>query len=300
LRNRCSRNAPCGVSGARRFFWKSGGALALLATLLLGVALPGRAADPPLVFGVFPNLTARQTLATYHPLAATLERHLKRPVIVYSARDFPTFIARTHAGQYDLVLTAPHLAWLARQETGYRPLLKYSNPVRGLLVTRADSGLAGVPDLRGRTVAIADKLALATLAIEVDLGAQGIERGRDYKVVIGSTHANALALVAGGRADAAIVGLHPFRMLPDAARTQLRILAETPPLSSLTYLAHPRVRDTEADALRQGLLAFASSPSGRAFLEHGGYGELVAAEDSELGAFRAHALRAQALLREAR
>lgn len=296
MKNRCSRNARHGTFGAQLLRW-SGAMLAALALLLAGAA---RAAEAPLVFGVFPNVTARETLKTYAPLARTLEHHLRRPVVVYTAPDFPTFIARTREGVYDLVLTAPHLAWLARQDAGYRPLLKYSAPVRGLLVARKDAGLDKVEALRGRTVAIADALALTALAVEADLAARGIERGRDYTLRASGSQSNAIAQVLARRADAAIVGIHPFRMQPDAVRAQLRILTETAPLSSLTYLAHPRVRDREAEALRAALLAFAGSPEGRAFLAQGGYGEMVTAEDSELSQFHQHALRVQGLLREPR
>lgn len=267
------------------------------ALLMAGVA---RAAEAPLVFGVLPNLTTRQMLKTYAPLAQFLERHLGRRVVLYSAPDFPTFVARTREGVYDLLLTPPHLAWLARQDAGYRPLLKYSAQVRGLLVTRNDDGLASVEALHGRSVAITDPLALATLAIEMELTKRGIVRGRDYTARPSGSHTNAIAQVLAGRVDAAIVGIHPYRMQPEAVRAQLRILLETPSLSSLTYLAHPRLRDHDAEMLRAGLLAFAKSPEGRAFLANGDYGGLVAAEDSELGQFHEYALRAQGLLREQR
>ncbi len=271
--------------------------LVAFALLLAGAA---RAAEAPLVFGVFPNLTARQALKTYAPLAQALERQLGRQVVVYTAPDFPAFVARTREGVYDLVLTAPHLAWLARQDAGYRPLLKYSTQVRGLLLTRKDNGLTTVEALRGRTVAITDALALATLAIEMELTRQGIVPGRDYTVQPSGSHTNAIAQVIAGRVDAAIVGIHPYRMQPETARAQLRTLVETPPLSSLTYLAHPRLRDRDAEMLRTSLLAFAESPEGRTFLAEGGYGGLVTAEDSELGQFHEYALRAQGLLRERR
>jgi phosphonate transport system substrate-binding protein len=274
--------------------------LVLLAALLVGAGLrPAWGAEAPLVFGVFPHLTARQLLVTYRPLAAVLEKRLGRPVLVYSARDFRTFIARTRAGEYDLLLTAPHLAWLARQEAGYRPLLKYSEPVHALLLTRTDSKLAAMQDLRDRVVAVADEIALATLAIELDLTAEGLERDRDYRTLPAVTPVNAMTQLLAGRADAAIVGTHPFKMLPAEKRAQLRVVARTHAMSSLTYLAHPRLSDDAAQGLREGLLEFAASPAGREFLAKGGFGTLVEADDSELAAFRPHALRTQALLRAA-
>lgn len=294
MRSRCSHNAARdGFGILLPVRW----AVASLFAFALLLADAAHATETPLVFGVFPNLTARQTVKVYGPLAQALERHLKRPVSLYTAPDFVTFVARTREGAYDLVLTAPHVAWLARQETGYRPLLRYSNPVRGILVTRSDAGLATAEALRGRTVAIAGELALATLAVDMDLAARGIERGRDYAMQPAGTHTNAIAQVIARRADAAIIGIHPYMMLSDTVRAQLHIVVETPPLSGLTYLAHPRLRDREAESLQAGLLAFAGSPEGRAFLALGGYGEMIGAEDSELDLFRPHALRAQALLR---
>lgn len=50
------------------------------------------------------------------------------------------------------------------------------------------------------------------------------------------------------------------------------MLAETPPLSSLMYLTHPRLRDAEAQAVRKTLLSFAATPEGQAFMQRGGFG----------------------------
>ena len=134
--------------------------------LLIAGGRPAASADKPLVLGVFPSMTAKQTIEIYRPLASALEKHLRRSVVVYSARDFTTFVARTRQGEYDILLTAPHLAWLARQDTGYRPLLKYAQPVRGLLVVKSDSPFDEPDTLRGRTIAMADPVALAVLAIQ--------------------------------------------------------------------------------------------------------------------------------------
>lgn len=273
--------------------------LALLALLVLLFSLnrPAASADRPLIFGVFPNLSAMQIVETYRPLAAALERQLRRRVLIYSARDFSTFAARTHAGEYDLVLTAPHLAWLARQEAGYRPLLKYAQPVRGLLVVKTDSPFADMAGLRGRIIATADPVAVTVLALQAEMAAKGLRHGIDYRTTDSVTHTNAAMQVSIGRADAAMLGLHPYNLMPSELRLQLRVLAETPPLSSLMYLTHPRLRDTEVQAIREALLDFAATAEGQAFMQRGGYGGFAEADGKELRAFRPYALQAQEMLR---
>jgi phosphonate transport system substrate-binding protein len=288
------RTAPCRTLKLRRAALPG-------VLLLLAMGIPSAfGADKPLVFGVFPNLTARQTVEIYRPLADVLEKHLQRRVVIFSARDFKTFAERTRQGEYDILLTAPHLAWLARQEVGYRPLLKYAQPVRGLLVVKSDSPFNAPEALRGRTIATADAVALAVLAIHAELATHGLRHNIDYRALDSGTHTNAVMQVINGRADAAALGLHPYNLLPPELRQQLRVLAETPSLSSLMYLTHPRLRDAEAQAVRRALLSFAATPLGQAFMQRGGYGGFTDVDGHELRAFRPYALQAQDILRTAR
>jgi len=270
------------------------------ALLLIAGIQPACGADKPLAFGVFPHLTARQTVETYRPLADVVEKRLQRPVVIYTARDFKTFVERTHRGEYDILMTAPHLAWLARQDAGYRPLLKYVQPVRGLLVVKADSPLDSLGALRGRTIATADPLAVVALALHAELAAHGLRHTIDYQTMDSGTHLNAAMQVINGRADAAMIGLHPYKLMPPELRRQVRGLAETPSLSSLMYLAHPRLGDAEAQAVRRTLLDFAATPEGQAFMRRGGFGDFAEVSGHELRAFRPYALQAQDILRSTR
>jgi phosphonate transport system substrate-binding protein len=269
---------------------------------LLGLALAfsltsASATQPPLVFGIFPNMTAKQVVTTYRPVAAALEKALHRPVVIYSARDFRTFAERTRHGEYDILLTAPHLAWLARQDVGYRPLLKYAQSTRGLLVVKADSAYRAPEALNGRIIATADPVAVAVMAVQAQLAAHGLRADVDYRPTDAGTHHNAVMQVLNGRADAAILGMHPYLLLPPDARQRLRVLIESPPLSSLMYLTHPRIRDQEAEAIHKALLDFAATREGKNFMARGGYGGYASVDGNELRAFRPYALQAQEMLR---
>lgn len=275
---------------------KSALGLTLAWLLIIGMR-PSFGVDKPLAFGIFPNLTARQTIEVYRPLANALEKQLRQPVAIYSARDFKTFVERTRQGEYDILLTAPHLAWLARQEAGYRPLLKYTQPAHGLLVVKSDSPFQTPDALHGRTIATADSLAVAVLAVQAEMAAHGLRRNLDYQTLDAGTHLNAVMQVINGRASGAMLGMHAYKLMPAELRQQLRVLAETPPLSSLMYLTHPRLRDAEAQAVRQALLKFAATPEGIAFMQRGGYGGFTPVNGSELRAFRPYALQVQEMLR---
>jgi len=271
----------------------------LLGLLLLAFGCrPAAGADDPLVFGIFPNLTAKQIVETYRPLAEALGKSLQRRVVIYTARDFTTFAERTRRGEYDIVLTAPHLAWLASQDPGYRPLLKYTQPVRGLLMVKTDPPIDTPEALRGRTIATADSIALVVLAIQAELGTRGLRHSIDYQTTDSGTHLNAVMQLINGRTDAALLGRHPYNLMPPELRRQLRVVVETAPLSSLMYLTHPRLGDAEAQAVRKTLLDFAATPGGVTFMQRGGYGAFTRVDGSELQAFRPYALQAQAMLRK--
>ncbi|MHB1354326.1 MAG: phosphate/phosphite/phosphonate ABC transporter substrate-binding protein [Thiobacillus sp.] len=239
-------------------------------------------------------------MTVYLPLAKSMEKQLGRPVAIYSARDFGTFVERTRRGEFDIVLTAPHLAWLAHQDAGYAPLMKYAEPTRGLLVVARASAYRRPEEMRGRTIATADASALTVLATEAELAARGIERRIDYRTRDAGTHLNAVMQVLNGRADAVMLGLHPYLLLPPEVRARLRILAETGPLSSLMYLTHPRLRARDTEAIRRGILAFAATAEGARFLRRGGYGSFVPADDGELPALQAYALQVREMLRAPR
>jgi phosphonate transport system substrate-binding protein len=296
----CAGALPVPAAALRRLRSRAAMVLTGLFVLLVLGSRPAVAADTALVLGVFPHLTPKQLIENHQPLASALEERLGRRVAIYSAPNFRTFVERTRRGDYDILLTPPHMAWLARQDAGYRPLLKYAHPVRGLLVVRTDSPFAAPEDLRGRIIATADAIAVVGLAIQADLAARGLEPGRDYRTIESGTHSSTVMQVVNKRADGAMIGLHAFQLMPEETRSQLRVIARTPPLSSLTYLTHPRMDDRQAQRVRQALLDFAASPEGRAFIQRGQYGGLVDVDGHELQAFRPYALQAQELLRAPR
>ena len=197
-----------------------------------------------------------------------------------------------------LFRSAPHLAWLARQDAGYQPLLKYTQPVRGLLLVKSTSPYRDVAELRGHSIAIADPLAVIVLALQAELAEAGLKPGIDYQIINAGTHINAALQVIKGRADAAMVGQNPFMQFPPDLHQQLLVLMETPPLSSQTYLTHPRLREAEVKTIRKTLLDFATTSEGQTLLKNGGFGGFGPLNSNELNAFRPYALQTQKMLQD--
>jgi phosphonate transport system substrate-binding protein len=59
-----------------------------------------------------PNISARVLLAQYQPMREYLARAMRRPVQVSTAPNWNAFHQRTLGLEYDVVVTAAHLAQL--------------------------------------------------------------------------------------------------------------------------------------------------------------------------------------------
>ena len=255
-------------------------------------SMPASAAGDPLHFGVFPHLSTRVLLETYQPLADHLSRALKRPVLLETAPDFADFVSRTRAGRYDVLLTPPHLAYLAQAETGYRPLYAYAEPLRGVVVVRKTAPYQGLRDLKGKSVALADPLAIVVMMMEADLSRAGLLQGRDFTRIEARSHNNAALLVVQGKAQAAVVGALAFQQVPARIKQDLRALAYTRPILSPVYMASARIPETEVEALKMALAGFGATASGREFLLHSGLGQLVPVSVAQLQDYQPYAMEA--------
>lgn len=125
------------------------------------VSFPAFAAEkPPLVLGLFPYVTPVQLAQFHTPLKDYLARKLDRPVTLVTAPDFMSFVERTREGQYDPIITAPHLGRLAETCDGYQRLAQTGHTVQGIFLAPADSGIHRIEDLRGKRVMIAQKVSI--------------------------------------------------------------------------------------------------------------------------------------------
>jgi phosphonate transport system substrate-binding protein len=259
-----------------------------LCALLLASLLPMRAVagQRPLTLGLFPFLSPQQLVMYYQPLASYLENQLHRPVKLGSTKDFHSFIDATQRGDFDIVLTAPHLAWLA-----------HANTVSGLLVVKRSSEIHSASGLRGGVIAIPDPLAVVTLLMESYLAKQGLQSGKDYRFITRGTHNNAALSVTSGEAAAAVIASLAYEKLPDAPRTQLRIIGRTAAVSSVFFMVNKHLDQSTADAVQAALLHFNDTAAGQAFLQQTHYQRILPADSHSLSSMSVYALQIQRMIR---
>lgn len=246
--------------------------------------------------GLVPNVSARTLISAFRPLREHLQRVLDQPVEIYTAPDYRTFYERTQRGDFDLVVTPPHFAWLALREARYAPLVTYKTPLRSLLLVGAGSRIDSAQALRGKTVGIIDPLALVSMRGLDWFREQGLQPGRDFVTRKSAPNNTAALAVGSGELDAAIIGSGPYRIMPEDIRAQVRVLAELGATPNAIYLANGRLSRKQHQSLRDALLSFNDTPSGRRFMEQYGYAGFKPIDATELKPMEGYARQAKELL----
>lgn len=230
--------------------------------------LPPAAAADALVLGIFPFLSARQVADQFTPLKDHLSRATGRPVTLRSAPDYESFIERTASGEYDVIIDAPHLARLAQKRDGYLPLAQSGYKVEFMVVTRKDSPVQTLADLRGRAVAIGARLSLTHMLLGKELQKNGLVLDRDVIYLDTATFSNVLQAV--NRGDAAVGALTAlvWNGSPPEARSELREILRQKDLGpGLIVLGHPRIGVETQRKLQTALYAFKDTPEGQAYFQ---------------------------------
>lgn len=258
---------------------------------------PRAEAAPSLVVGILPNLSPRALIARYQPLGRYLERVLPAQVEIQTANGWRSFHDRSIRGDYDLIVSAAHLARLGQVDGALVPLAGFEPPIRALLVHDRDRPLAGRDELRGETVALSNPASLVALRGLRWLEEAGLARERDIRTAPVATDDSLGAMILRGAARAAILSDGEFRAIPETERQRLVIHAAFAEVPGFVVLAHPKLGGSRIEALRAALLALdEANDEGRQFFAGNGIRAVVALAPAQMQALDVYLDDARRLL----
>jgi len=244
---------------------------------------PTLADHNPIEIGILPTLSTRTILTTYQPLREYVEEKLEQPVTLSTAPDYRTFLERTQRGEYRFVVTAPHYARLAQAEAGYIPMVRLTRELRAIVVVRNNSSIQTLADLRNKQVSTSDDTAMLTILGMQLLHNHGIEPGKTVVIHAFPSLNSAVLAVQNGDSDAAITAQTALNQMPENVRGGLRIIATSPPVPHMIYLANRQVPTDEIERMTRILLEFAADPArSQQFFEHTGFLGYVRPSAAEL------------------
>lgn len=227
--------------------------------------------NTPLTLGVFPYVTPVQLASFHTPLKDYLAKSLQRPVSLVTAPDFDSFVDRTREGQYDIIITAPHLGRLAETRDGYKRLAQTRHVVQGIFLARKDSNIHRIEDLRGKNLMIAQKVSIIYQMAEHTLREKGLVPGESVTIVETRTHNNAMHAPLRGEADASVTGTLLWRVLKDDQKDQMRVIGTTEEAPGFMLMANPRLSNRDIAKIKKLLLDFHRMPGSEAYFSTTGY-----------------------------
>lgn len=154
---------------------------------------------------------------------------------------------------------------MARKAQGYLPLVVDSKDrLSGILAVRADSPIRSITELDGKTVAFPGPNAFAaSLLIRSRLAQQGIRIQAKYD----KTHANVYRAVIFGDVVAGGGVNNTLERENAHLREQLRVLHETPGFAPHPFVAHPRIKPWQREAVTAAFIGLADNEPGRKLLD---------------------------------
>lgn len=234
---------------------------------VLAVTGNAHASGTELVFGVFPYLSSRQMAEQFMPLKDYLAKALGRPVELRSATDYKEFIEGTGRGDYDFMFDAPQLARYAQKRDGYQPLAQTGYRLQIIAVTRKDSLVKSLDDLRGQSISIGARMSMTHQIMRDELRKAGLELDRDVKYLDTAYFSNVLQAVIRGDAVAGATGTSLWNGAPAEERTQLREFFRSKEVPGFILVGHPRLGNEMLGKLQKAFYAFKDFPEGKLFFE---------------------------------
>ncbi len=181
----------------------------LLSSLLLIVSCgPSPSSSKILRVGFVPSEDAQQVIQNAQPIVDILQRQLQMEVQPFVATDYTGVVEALRSNKLDVAFLTPASYVLAKDEANVRVALKSERKgspyYYAAIITRADSGIKKLEDLRGKTFAFGDPLSTSGNVFPRKMFHEhGIDPVRDFKQILYSGGHDATVLaVLNGKVDA--------------------------------------------------------------------------------------------------
>jgi phosphonate transport system substrate-binding protein len=220
-------------------------------------------ANDSILIGIAPHSSARIILESHSSLRSFLETRFGKPVEIVTAPNFSEFTRRSLQGQYDLLITSPHLALIAQEHASYTPIMTYTQGLETVLVSLNET----LSEKRPLTIWGLDPVSFVTLTGLEELKQRGLIAEKNANVSYASASDSTALAVIQGKADVAIMSWPNYTKLNDEIKKQVAVSWRSKPEPSRIYLIKPS-KGIDAQAWQQAIDAFTTSPEGIAHLEN--------------------------------
>ncbi|MDH4394747.1 MAG: phosphate/phosphite/phosphonate ABC transporter substrate-binding protein [Limnobacter sp.] len=234
--------------------------------LMLPFALPHAAQanpQPAYTVMVVPQFSETRTHASWGPLLEQVSKDTGIDFRLTFATDIPGFEQQFEQGKPDIIYCNPYHAVMAKKAQGYIPVLRDEQNLRGLLITEESGSIRTLQDLKGKTILFPSPNAFGS---SLYLRALLKDKEKiDFTAKYVKTHPNVLRGILRGEGAAGGMIASTLNSEDEKLQDKMKVLYETPFVSSHPVAVHPRVpeaiRKKFTQALKKALLKLPNEAS---------------------------------------
>ncbi len=258
------------------------GIFLLALALIMGTAC-GKSSSTSKILrvGFVPAEDAQQVIQNAQPIVDILHQRLGMEVQPFVATDYTGVVEALRVNKLDIAFLTPASYVLAKNEANVRVVLKSErkgNPYYyAAIITRADSGIKKLEDLRGKTFAFGDPLSTSANVFPRKMfHDRGIDPVRDFKQILYSGGHDATVLaVLNGKVDAGAT----YANSPDSDDTawmrylknpddvkKIRAIAFSEPIPADNLVINGNLDESTARRVEEIFIELSRDPAGKKML----------------------------------
>lgn len=260
-----------------RFIWRL---FFLLPWMLLACGKP-ETQQKVLRVGFVPAENAQEVAQNAQPIVEILRQKLGMEVEAFVATDYTGVVEALRSRKLDIAFLTPASYVLAKGEAQVRVILKShrrgSPYYYAAIITRSDSGIRKLEDLRGKVFAFADPLSTSGHVFPRKMFKEaGIDPVKDFKKVIYSGGHDATVLAIFNRKVDAGATFANFPNSPDAAwmqylkdpqeQKQIRAIAYSEPIPADNLVVREALDPELVKRIEKTFLDLSRDPAGKKML----------------------------------
>lgn len=233
------------------------------------------------IMGVFPHLPPRELEKVFSPMAADLSKTIGKTVIFRTSSTYQKFMQQLEKQVFDIAFVQPFDYVHIADKYGYRPLATRQEKLSAIIVTKKDSPLININDLKNKTISLPPKVAAVSHLIKDLINSHNLKPGKDIKLTHHRSHVSCMQQVLIGTADACGTAAPALRFFQHKMKTELKIISHSRTIPHTLFSIHPDVPDKIKNRIRSRILNWGKTESGKKLLARGRLKPLQAIKDDK-------------------
>ena len=216
-------------------------------------------------FGIVPQQSAKKLAQLWTPVLQYINEKSGIKLQFKTAKNIPEFEKRLAAGDYDFSYMNPYHFTVFNRSPGYQAVaVRKEQPIRGIVVVRADSPIRSLGELSNTTLAFPYTAAFAASVLQ---RARLTQEKIPFTPKYVSSHDSVYLGVAKGLFPAGGGVKRTFNNTNPDIKKEIKVLWTTEAYTPHAIAAHPKISNDIQQTLQQTLIDMYSDPKGKALLK---------------------------------